>query len=78
MPDDLDRAKDLEIMQRDIALDKAKQRATQPEQQHDDDGNVICIDCAVLIPQARLEAKPDAARCIDCKAAHEEKQKRRI
>ena len=26
----------------------------------------VCIDCAALIPEARLKAKPEAQRCIPC------------
>jgi RNA polymerase-binding transcription factor DksA len=25
-----------------------------------------CIDCGVDLPEARLEARPEAARCLDC------------
>ncbi len=25
-----------------------------------------CVDCGARIPEARLEARPQAARCIDC------------
>lgn len=72
--DDLDRAKDLEMMQRDIALKNTLNRH-QDKQQFDEAGNVICIDCAELISPKRLAAKPDAARCVDCKTAHELKLK---
>lgn len=29
-------------------------------------GNVYCIDCGILIPEARLAALPGACRCIRC------------
>jgi len=25
-----------------------------------------CVDCAALVPEGRLEAKPEAARCVAC------------
>jgi DnaK suppressor protein len=25
-----------------------------------------CVDCAQQLPDARLEARPEAARCVDC------------
>ena len=31
----------------------------------------ICTDCDTLIGRARLEAKPEAALCIDCASNHE-------
>ena len=29
-----------------------------------------CIDCGNEIPEGRLEARPDAARCVGCQAKH--------
>lgn len=29
-----------------------------------------CIDCGGDIPEGRLEARPDAARCVNCQAKH--------
>ncbi|WP_325893011.1 TraR/DksA C4-type zinc finger protein [Grimontia sp. NTOU-MAR1] len=37
----------------------------------DDEGNHWCISCGELIPAARLDAEPDAARCIECQLYHE-------
>jgi len=31
----------------------------------------ICVDCGEPIPEPRLDAKPYAAYCVDCKEAHE-------
>ena len=37
-----------------------------------DDGTWgICSDCGKNIAAARLTARPEAARCIDCQSAHE-------
>jgi DnaK suppressor protein len=27
-----------------------------------------CVDCAAPVPEGRLEAKPEAARCVTCQA----------
>jgi DnaK suppressor protein len=29
-----------------------------------------CIDCGDEIPEGRLDARPDAARCVNCQAKH--------
>jgi RNA polymerase-binding transcription factor DksA len=29
-----------------------------------------CVDCGHQIPAGRLDARPDAARCVDCQAKH--------
>src|SRR5438105_1543875 len=29
-----------------------------------------CVDCGHEIPEGRLEARPDAARCVDCQAKY--------
>ncbi|MGH8942144.1 MAG: TraR/DksA family transcriptional regulator [Acidimicrobiia bacterium] len=28
----------------------------------------MCEDCGKAIPEARLEARPESVRCVDCKA----------
>ncbi|HVB42433.1 MAG TPA: TraR/DksA C4-type zinc finger protein [Streptosporangiaceae bacterium] len=34
-----------------------------------DDGSYgVCVDCARAVPDGRLEAKPEAARCLTCQA----------
>lgn len=30
-----------------------------------------CVDCATRLPDERLEAKPDAERCVPCQQRHE-------
>jgi DnaK suppressor protein len=29
-----------------------------------------CIDCGQAIPEGRLDARPDASRCVGCQAKH--------
>ncbi|SEQ24361.1 transcriptional regulator, TraR/DksA family [Amphritea atlantica] len=74
MPDILDHAKELEMRQRQDALDNALKRS-EPEQDIRD-GVVICISCGVDIQPARLKAKPNAARCIHCQQIEEQKHGR--
>ena len=31
----------------------------------------LCVDCGDPVPEGRLEARPDAARCIRCQAKHD-------
>lgn len=34
-----------------------------------DDGTYgVCVDCGNAVPEGRLEAKPEAARCLPCQA----------
>ena len=34
----------------------------------DDDSYGKCVDCGHEIPEGRLDARPDAARCVNCQA----------
>jgi len=36
----------------------------------------ICADCGITIPPARLQAKPEALRCIACQAGYERRSNR--
>jgi len=36
----------------------------------EDDSYGQCVDCGHHIPEGRLEARPDAARCVDCQAKY--------
>lgn len=31
----------------------------------------FCVKCGVEIPEARLEAKPDATMCVKCASKHD-------
>ena len=72
MPDILDRAKDVEMQQRDQALKLAL--AVKEPAQEIVNGRVLCIDCDAAIEMARLVAKPEAARCIHCQQVFEKKE----
>jgi len=34
----------------------------------------VCVDCGEKIDEARLEFRPEAARCLRCQQAHEERE----
>ena len=75
--DDLDRAKDLEMKQREVALESAlsaPEHDVGEEQLFDEKEKVICLDCCERIPSKRLKAVPEAVRCIDCKTIWERKR----
>ena len=36
----------------------------------DDNTYGKCVDCGLEIPEGRLDARPDAARCVACQAKH--------
>lgn len=33
-----------------------------------------CVDCGDSVPEGRLEAKPEAARCVRCQSKHDRKR----
>lgn len=71
--DDADRAKIFEQDHREHSLHEVLDR-TNPEQLVIG-GVVCCLDCKDPIPVERLIAKPDAARCIECKEFFEKYKK---
>jgi DnaK suppressor protein len=34
-----------------------------------------CADCHGAVPEGRLEAKPDASRCVTCQAKHDRRRR---
>ena len=75
--DDLDRAKEQETQHRKQSL--AAQLATPDHSPGEKPiilgDEICCIDCYYPIPEKRLEAKPDAVRCVDCKEVWEKKNR---
>ncbi len=65
MTDLLDKAKALEQDFRDKAIKAARNTPTEPEQWIEE-GVVRCLECCCIIPQARLDIKPNAAYCTPC------------
>lgn len=68
--DEIDRANQHEQHLRQLALADQRARSKEPAQWIED-GAVWCIDCGTEINKERLNAKPNAARCIDCQSLHE-------
>ncbi|MFF4774990.1 TraR/DksA family transcriptional regulator [Microtetraspora fusca] len=33
-----------------------------------------CVDCGGLVPEGRLEARPEAARCVQCQSRRERRR----
>lgn len=73
--DQLDEAKELEMAARERALADHFANIKEPPQDIEN-GVVYCVGCAVVIPQERLRAKPNAARCVDCQMIFEHKERR--
>ena len=40
----------------------------------DDGGYGRCVDCGVSVPEGRLEARPEAARCVPCQSRAERRR----
>lgn len=76
MADDLDRAKDLEMKQRQAAVDAALSKPDHGpgESQVMINDEVVCIDCYEPIPEKRLAIKPKAVRCVECKSDWERRR----
>lgn len=34
----------------------------------------LCVDCGRPVPEGRLEARPDAARCVACQSEHDRRR----
>lgn len=60
--------------ERAVALEALRKRM-QDDAPGSPDG--ACQDCGEDIGQARLAARPGAARCIDCQVIHEKRQQQR-
>lgn len=76
MVDVFDRAQEREQKDRDIAIQAALLRGRETEQPDEENGIRYCLDCSVEIPKQRLEARPDAVRCVDCKELKDIRSKR--
>jgi len=68
MTDLFDRAQALEQENRDRALAHhlASRHAEQPDQ--DELGKRYCLGCGEQIAPERLQAEPDAVRCVPCQS----------
>ncbi|HBR2612602.1 TPA: TraR/DksA family transcriptional regulator [Klebsiella pneumoniae] len=58
-----DRASDLEMEEREQALNRHLNRVKELPDEHG-----ICNDCGAAIPAARLKALPYVATCVSCQS----------
>lgn len=73
--DQLDQAKQLEQLARQVAIDNIKNSDIETEQPDEEDGIRYCLDCADDIDEARLKARPSAVRCVGCQNRKELRNK---
>lgn len=74
--DQLDKAKDIELDHRKRSLDSQLKKSIETEEPHEVDGIRYCLDCDDKIPNARLVARPESVRCVDCKSMKEDRDSR--
>ena len=74
-PDPADAGSNLAEADRSEALLQAAQgqrRLVQEALDRIDAGSYgTCVDCGDAVPEGRLEAKPEAARCVRCQSKHD-------
>lgn len=75
MVDELDRAKALEMRERQAALARTLARGQEREPPLEVDGVRVCLDCGEPIPPERLAARPQSVRCVECKERKEKKER---
>lgn len=69
MADPFDKAQQLDELYRQMALaNRPRPLAEAPDE---DEQGRYCLDCGERISTARLNAKPDAVRCIECQCYRE-------
>lgn len=68
--DDVDRAKEYEMRDRQANLERTLQ-ADNTEEQLIVNGEVICLDCLLPIPEERLAKRSESVRCVPCKTRWE-------
>lgn len=69
---DYERASELAEGEIEHALEQHRQRMRDGGEGSPDG---VCNDCGLPIPAARLAARPNASRCVDCQADHERQQR---
>lgn len=76
MVDVIDRAQKREQEDNRLALKAALINDVETEQPDEENGIRYCLDCGEPIPNNRLEARPDAVRCVECKDIKDKRSKR--
>lgn len=67
MPDILDKAQEIEQLQREHAL-RNRAKAQEPSR-------LYCEDCDEVIPEIRRQKVPGCTRCVECQIIYETQQK---
>ena len=73
MTDVVDAAKELELLQRQDALNR--QLVKSKEKPNDINGIRYCLDCDGEVPKARISALSSVVRCIDCQSINERRSR---
>jgi DnaK suppressor protein len=66
--DQVDNANEVAQQRNEIAVMAARRKPILPPQEKDAAGCVICLDCGEQIAPARLQAVPNAVRCVECES----------
>jgi DnaK suppressor protein len=74
--DIIDRAKQLEMDQRQRAIDSQLAQSQETEEPLEEGGVRYCLDCGIDIDPDRLKARPQSVRCVECKTIKEKKDAR--
>lgn len=48
------------------AVEYQRQQTLEALQRVEDGSYGQCVDCGKAVPEGRIEARPEAARCVDC------------
>lgn len=70
MTDQFDRAQELETLFRNAAISNRPIQAEEKPDE-DEDGNRYCLNCGSVVPPKRIEALPNAVRCVSCQSRKE-------
>ena len=70
--DVVDKAQAAETRYRQRAIKQATEAPTDTH--YIIEGVICCCDCLIAIPNKRLNANPNAARCIDCQQDYEQQR----
>ncbi len=73
--DDLDRAKEREMADRDKALQVQLQDGRETEEPMEINGIRLCLDCYEVIPEERIKARPESVLCVSCKEKKETEER---
>ena len=74
--DELDKAKEREMLDRELALQAQLAKSKQPVgKAKEKNGKRYCLDCDSEIDPQRLKARPESVLCVYCKQKREKEQR---